>query len=58
MRPHLVEVTAHVTQPVMLNIPIELWERLREITPSGFSVQDTVIVAVQAFVDEETSCSR
>ena len=49
----LVHVTAHVTQPVVMNIPIELWQKLQEITPPGFSVQDTVIVAVQAFVDEE-----
>lgn len=53
MTVHLVEVTATVTQPVLMHLPIELWQKLQEMTPSGFTAQDTVIVAVQAFVDEE-----
>jgi hypothetical protein len=53
MTAQIVHISARVVQPVLLNIPLELWERLLAMTPDGFSVQDTAIVALTDFVEQE-----
>lgn len=53
MTAQIVHITTRVVQPVLLHIPLELWEKLLAMTPDGFSVQDTTIVALNDFVEQE-----